>query len=153
LTRKLGDALTTLRAERAIDKCHQDDIEELQGTVDKLECASDNLGLENCELKEQIKDLKIELRAVKRQKTGLQKERDNLVMERNEYLRQSDVPTCLLCQDHAATRALLGCGHRIICSAKWCEEGLKRCALCLYCQNPREPGDVSKGKDVTPSIV
>jgi dynactin complex subunit len=54
----------------------------LQGTVDKLECASDNLGLENCKLKEQIKDLKIELRAVKRQKTGLQKERDNLVMER-----------------------------------------------------------------------
>jgi hypothetical protein len=47
LTRKLDDALMTLRAERAIDKCHQDDIQESQGTVDKLECASDNLGLEN----------------------------------------------------------------------------------------------------------
>ena len=75
---------------------------------------------------------------------GLQKERDNLVMERYEYLRQSDVPTCLLCQDHAAMRVLLGCG--IICSAKWCEEGLMRCALCLYCQNLRKPGDLSKGK-------
>ena len=40
-----------------------------------MESASDNLGLENRELKEQIKDLEIELRSVKRQKMGLQKER------------------------------------------------------------------------------
>ena len=40
------------------------------------------------------------------------------MMERYEYLRQSDVPTCLLCQDHAANQLPLNSniattGHKL----------------------------------------